>query len=210
MQTPLSNLHDNVESGRGAMLSEMTLELLSRKFSMTFLTYGGSMNPLIVDGAIVEVIYWPIDQLKVGDVVLLKQEQSMKKFLMHRIIQIENNKDEALIYTKGDASPKDVQCFKAETFAGKLVKIVTGPKQYDMQYWIWTLINPIVTFFSQLSGYLSNYIHIPSDKKGLPFFFQKLINSLLKLFVYLGKRVSESKCYPQKSLMSEILISKSE
>lgn len=194
MLTPLINFHDDVESGKEAMLSEMTLELLSRKFSMTFLTYGGSMSPLIVDGDIVEVLYWPIEQLKMGDIVLLKQKQNTKQsFLIHRVMRIENKKDDALIYTKGDASTKDVQYFKTETFAGKLVKIVVGLKQYDMQSWIWTLINPIITILSQLSGYLSNYIHIPSGKKGLPLFFQKLINSLLKRLVYLGKWVSESK-----------------
>lgn len=76
------------------------------------------MSPLISSGDIVEVIYTPIENIKVGDIVLF--ENGNKKLTTHRVFM----KGEATLITKGDFSKNfhDIIVTK-ENYLGLIIKL---------------------------------------------------------------------------------------
>lgn len=104
---------------RSSLIDIMYTELRSGK-TVQLLASGWSMFPSVWKGANLGLIYVPINELHLGDLVAFKREQ---RAIMHRIVEIANENGELQVRTQGDSNLKQDEWFGNELYLGKVVSI---------------------------------------------------------------------------------------
>jgi hypothetical protein len=151
------------------------------------------MRYLIDPGSVVTVRGGPIDEVRMGDVVLLKTHESLSgHFLIHRVISIHRDRGKLWLRTKGDSSPRDLQRFTAKTCLGKVTLVATPKMQFRLDRRFWRPINVVAAYLSRFSAYFVENTPLlrgksPPQRQILP---QRVANSILKRLLRLGKKRS--------------------
>jgi signal peptidase I len=190
-------------STRQRAVFEMLVEILQRRGVVTFSTYGTSMQPLIPPGSLVQVQGCSIEQVRVGDVVLLDSGYAGPKRLIHRVMKIRRTPDGIQLYTKGDSSPRDRQFFTERDCLGKALTINTSGREFSLNAPIWRPINVLVAYLSSFQALFTDGVlwfrKRDFTHQILP---QRLALSCIKRLVLVGKRFSRRKSEP---LLTETL-----
>ena len=182
-----------ISQQKAAMVDEMNGEILRNGGSIFVDTFGSRMMPLMVPGSIVRVLGCTIENLRFGDVVLLKTDNEKNgSFLVHRIIKIQNNLGKISLRTKGDSSVKDLQLFDESACLGKAEYVVTSDSEFTLTKWLWRPINIVAAILSYFNTIVLVTRILIGAKKNLSrqILVQRLSSSLLKRIVRMGIRFS--------------------
>lgn len=133
-------------------------ELLESGFDLRVRVTGTSMHPMIADGSFVTITRGAPENLKPGDVLLIRTRSS--GMLLHRFVRwTKNGAGRHLIQTKGDALWKMDEAVPPEMIMGKVVAVEkrskTGvPHIQDMSKTRWRFLWRCVACLSLLQDRL--------------------------------------------------------
>ncbi len=138
---------------------ELAAELLGEGYAVRLVVRGYSMQPLIPDGATLELKPAHVSQLRRGDVVLIianavsnsEVETGAKLFLIHRLISLKVGPDGIfLVQTRGDESFQ----FDREIVAtplnllGKVTAVKANGQLHDYTGSLWRSLNALLGWAS--------------------------------------------------------------
>lgn len=104
-----------------AVLFILPITPLAKDVYQVVVVRSGSMEPTIKTGGL--VIYANVDTYGEGDVVAFRNQGTSQKIItIHRIMRSENQDDEIVFFTKGDANDaEDPNPLKQEELLGKVI-----------------------------------------------------------------------------------------
>jgi hypothetical protein len=136
-------------------VGEMIREVLRDGGVVSFGTLGSSMRPLIYSGSQLRIRGCPPEQLTVGDVVLLGKPYTRRKYIVHRVIRVAERDGRLFFITRGDSSSIDVAPFPAAECLGRIVGVVTGERDYDLEHGFWRASRRFLAAYSRLAGFFA-------------------------------------------------------
>lgn len=102
------------------LLPSGVIALFTAQGYSCFAVASGSMHPTLPVGSLVVVQEIPFDQMQEGQILTFRAANNPKKTFTHRAVEID--RDEQLIYTRGDANEiNDPLPTEAKYCAGKVV-----------------------------------------------------------------------------------------
>ncbi len=115
--------------------------ILSGCHRVRFRAKGGSMQPLIQNGDLLEVIPLGQKPVRLGDVLLV--ETNLRQVMAHRVIRIKDRNGNPAYLIKGDLLATPDGWFTAESILGRVdllernnkVIVLSSPAQYIMALW---------------------------------------------------------------------------
>ena len=147
-------------------LLDLAESLLDDMHTLNFRMQGNSMYPTLKNGDLGLVEKCSPDELKIGDIVVFK---SHDKLVAHRLIDIFNQKDERVLFAKGDKNfYKDVP-FTNDALVGKIISYKRKNKTKKMD-------SPFMKF--------QKFISLHISKPVIPVY--NFILGILNLFEILG------------------------
>jgi hypothetical protein len=96
----------------------LPLEVLSKTGCVRLGVFGYSMLPTIWPGDVLTIQAKSIDQIRIGDVVLLVRNN---RFFVHRVLR--SGRTSHVLITRGDAMPNDDGPLRGEELLGKVVSV---------------------------------------------------------------------------------------
>jgi len=108
-------------------------------------TSGYSMRPFINKGSVATVERHDFHKIKVGDVVVFKDNSN---FIAHRVIRIKKRADNWLLICKGDSRSRADSPFGVDKYIGKVTAIETKHKIVDYETKKQKCVNRFLAFIS--------------------------------------------------------------
>lgn len=102
----------------------MSLEAIS-----FFETAGFSMWPFIKQGERLIIKKIPVENLKIGDIILYQKDN---QFVCHRLLRLVKHKNKYLLYTRGDNSNSSLEPINEQMFLGKAMGIIKNGKTISL------------------------------------------------------------------------------
>ena len=90
-----------------ALATALAVAVVPRLFGYgTLVVHGGSMGERIPNGSLVFARWIPAEKVKVGDVILVREETAgdPARPKIHRVVWLEQNEGQVLVRTKGDTN----------------------------------------------------------------------------------------------------------
>ena len=90
-----------------ALAAALAVAVVPRLFGYgTLVVHGGSMGERIPNGSLVFARWIPAEKVKVGDVILVREETAgdPARPKIHRVVWLEQNEGQVLVRTKGDTN----------------------------------------------------------------------------------------------------------
>jgi len=112
------------------LIKDLFTELLRRDTEMRFEARGWSMHPFIRDGDLITIEPIGYEQAEIGD-ILAYQNLKSKKITVHRLVKKNNDGQQPILITKGDANTKlihDLPMCSCDYILAKVVTIERGGK----------------------------------------------------------------------------------
>jgi len=164
-----------------AAFHELLAEILAQGRAVALGARGNSMGPLIPPGAVVTIGGCRAEDLRVGDVVLVRPATSrLGKFLLHRLVAIERCGAAARYCTQGDAGAPDPDLVGVADCLGRLVAVRDARGEIDLRRRVWRWLNPCLAALARLQG-------------RRPGALRRAARLAIALGVALGARLSRSK-----------------
>jgi len=140
-------------------LGELTSEVLAYGSSIKFTAHGSSMRPFIKDGDKITVYPTNAYHLKAGDVVLYHTAGG--RLTAHRITSIQNQGNQLLLNTRGDASSGSDEPVHMDQVLGRVTHVQRSGKVFSldtrsrrMMGKLWTELFPLPVLAVQSSRVL--------------------------------------------------------
>jgi signal peptidase I len=126
----------------GEQFGDLIGQLLRSGHGLRFQASGGSMQPFILNGDILEISPLVVDHLQPGDVLLVQAAED--RLLAHRVIHIRRLKGEPAFQLKGDACKTPDDWFPISQVLGRVVSIDRDGRHFDLaaprqrlRAWLW-------------------------------------------------------------------------
>ena len=139
----------------GAEFHDLAGQILQTGHGVRFQASGGSMQPFIQDGDILEVAPLAGERAGCGDVLLVEAGEG--RWLAHRVVKTVRRAGKRTFLIKGDTCAYPDGWFGLENILGRvvvvehgsqLIKLTSGAQQWRAR--IWVMIAPWVPKFSWL------------------------------------------------------------
>ena len=137
---------------------ELSNEILTRGNSLRFRALGGSMNPFIRNGDILEIE--PVDEWKIGQGDVIFYRTLGKRLVVHRVIKKFSQNDKQVFVIKGDSIPDCGEDVLLEDILGKVVAIERNGRRMKFDRGLNRLMN---IFYAKISPF-SRWIYPPLRK----------------------------------------------
>jgi signal peptidase I len=109
-------------------------------------TAGFSMWPFIRPGERLIIKKIPIEDLKIGDIILYRKDNQL---VCHRLIKRIGDKKGYLLYTRGDNSSQ-FDSLSEEMFLGKAIGILKKCKMISLLSWERRFVNRVIVIIAPL------------------------------------------------------------
>jgi signal peptidase I len=114
----------------GVEFQGLTRQILQAGHAVRFQAGGGSMQPGIRDGDILEVAPVRVGQIRRGDVLLFEADGG--RVLAHRVLKTGRLQGEVVVLLKGDACPNPDGWFQADHILGRATAVQHGGQRIDL------------------------------------------------------------------------------
>lgn len=127
---------------------DFSLQLMEEKGKIHLRLSGFSMYPFLKEGDVALIKKEDISTLKIGDVIVFKQEQKM---IAHRLMEIKKIGNQYELITKGDTSKKNDPLFSEHSYVGKIISFHRNEKNVTITSNYFELIGRIIVKTSRLN-----------------------------------------------------------
>lgn len=121
---------------------ELMVETLEKGDKLRFKALGGSMTPFIRSGDIITIEPVNHRNIVVGDILFYEADS---EFLVHRLIEKRENKENSIYTTKGDSLTSPDKPVNDSQIMGKVIKIERNGKKLEYGTRYWKLMNYLFT-----------------------------------------------------------------
>jgi signal peptidase I len=115
----------------------LALDVLRSEGEARLTVGGGSMLPSIWPGDILDICRVHAAQLSLGDIVVFAREQ---RLVVHRVVGMSRVRDEIVLTTRGDRSPRADGPVPAREVLGKVRSIKRGQRNFIPRVACWAQI----------------------------------------------------------------------
>lgn len=116
---------------------------------------GYSMWPFLKDGEKVIVKEIPIEQLRVGDIILYRADN---KSVCHRLVNKIKDAGRYMLYVRGDNSLSAPQIIAEDMYKGKVVAVISNGKFIDLVTKSQNVLNFIVVKIAPLISWANKMV----------------------------------------------------
>ena len=127
---------------------DFSLKLIEEKGKIYLRLSGFSMFPFLKEGDVALIKKVEIHTLKLGDVIVFKQDQKM---IAHRLMEINKNGAHYTLTTKGDTSKQNDPLFSEADYVGKIISFNRREKNITITTKFYKLYGKIMVKTSQLN-----------------------------------------------------------
>lgn len=113
---------------RASLKVDLAAEVLRRGGIIRLRAWGASMLPSIWPGDWLTIESATFEQVAPGDIVAILQES---RFIIHRLIRVEEHSDRTACLTRGDAVPHDDPSISASTLVGRVTSICRATRAFS-------------------------------------------------------------------------------
>lgn len=126
---------------------ELAIDVLRSAGEAKLAVSGSSMLPSIWPGDVLEVHRVAAADLALGDVVVFAREN---RLVVHRVLGLNCERDEVVIITQGDRSPRSDSPVSASELLGKIKAIQRRGRKFTPQSTTWTRFASWILLHSEL------------------------------------------------------------
>ena len=127
---------------------DFSIQLIEEKGKIYLRLSGFSMFPFLKEGDVALIKKVEINALKIGDVIVFKQDQKM---VAHRLMALKKNGENNILTTKGDTSKNNDPIFTKKEYVGKIISYNRKGKKITITTKFYELIGRIIVKTSQLN-----------------------------------------------------------
>ena len=153
----------SIRGMNGVEFHDLAGQILHSGHGVRFQARGGSMQPFIQDGDILEVMPLAKQHVNCGDVLLVEAGEG--KLLAHRVVKIRSRDGNPAFLIKSEACSVPEGWFGLENVLGRVVVVEHGEQHIQLasraqqlRSRIWVMISPWVPKFSWLPQRLRYHV----------------------------------------------------